>query len=204
LQEAPKADPNAGARPSLPLSASAEAGFRLVPQGSTQNGKQLWSDEYFDAARDTLLSSNESRPLESEHHLVDGWWAHAEVSLQVGLGRRSAKDARIGIDEGQILTLLGRENWGGGRRHRYMVYAGLTRGKSLVIQSKGAGGWGFSEPNGATTVESYGRGTKTCFAVAPITLVAVASSAPLRRPPTNGTTLTRFTAPLGPSFVTVD
>ena len=70
-----------------------------------------------DAARAPLLSSDESRSLESEHHLVDGWWADAEVSLQVGFGRRSAEDARIGIDEGQILTLLGRETWGRRRRH---------------------------------------------------------------------------------------
>ena len=72
------------------------------------------------------------------------WWTDGGLTPKCRCKSASAGGrprTRIGIDEGQILTLLGRENWGGGRRHRYMVYAGLTRGKSLVIQSKGAGGW---------------------------------------------------------------
>ncbi len=51
------------------------------------------------------------------------WWteggADAEVSLPVSFGGRPAEHARIGIGEGQILTLLGREAWHSGeRRHR--------------------------------------------------------------------------------------
>ena len=33
-------------------------------------------------------------------------WADAEMALHVGLGRRSSEHARVGVDEGQILTLL--------------------------------------------------------------------------------------------------
>ena len=40
---------------------------------------------------------------------MDGWWADAEVTLQIGLGGRAAEDAGIGVDEGEILALLGGE-----------------------------------------------------------------------------------------------
>jgi hypothetical protein len=47
------------------------------------------------------------------------WWteggADAEVPLQICLSGRPAEHACIGIDEGQILTLLGREGWNGRR-----------------------------------------------------------------------------------------
>jgi len=46
------------------------------------------------------------------------WWtegADIEVPLKIGFGGRPTKHARIGIDEGQILTLLGREGWNGRR-----------------------------------------------------------------------------------------
>jgi transposase len=42
---------------------------------------------------------------------VDRWRADAEVALQVGLGRGSAMDPRVGVDEGQVLTLPLREAW---------------------------------------------------------------------------------------------
>ena len=51
------------------------------------------------------------------------WWteggADTEVPLKIGFGGRPAEHAYIGIDEGQILTLLGRKGWNSGRRrHR--------------------------------------------------------------------------------------
>ena len=51
------------------------------------------------------------------------WWteggADAEVPLQICFSGRPAEHARISIDEGQILTLLGRKGWTSGRRrHR--------------------------------------------------------------------------------------
>jgi hypothetical protein len=54
------------------------------------------------------------------------------MPLKVSLGRRPAEDARICVDEGQILTLLRRETWGRRRRHRCIVYAGVMCGKYLV------------------------------------------------------------------------
>jgi hypothetical protein len=37
---------------------------------------------------------------------MDRGWADAEVALHVGLGGRALEYARIGVDEGQILTPL--------------------------------------------------------------------------------------------------
>jgi hypothetical protein len=67
--------------------------------------------------------------FERDHHLVNGWRTDPEVPLQVRFGTRSAEDARIGIDEGQILTLLWREAWYSGRgRHRQLVDRALRGG----------------------------------------------------------------------------
>jgi len=42
---------------------------------------------------------------------VNGRRADAEVLLQVGFGGRAAEDAGIGVDEGEVLALLGGEGW---------------------------------------------------------------------------------------------
>jgi hypothetical protein len=50
---------------------------------------------------------------------MDGGRADAEVPLKVGFSGGPPEHARICIDEGQVLTLLGREAWNSGeRRHR--------------------------------------------------------------------------------------
>jgi len=38
--------------------------------------------------------------------LVDRGRADTEVALHVGFGGRASEDARIGVDEGQVLALL--------------------------------------------------------------------------------------------------
>ena len=66
--------------------------------------------------------------------MVDGRRADTEMSLQVGFGGRPAKDAGIGIDEGQILTLFRCKAWTSRRRrHRYMVYTAVMRDKRFVV-----------------------------------------------------------------------
>jgi len=89
--------------------------MRLVPPGSTQDREYFRRNEDFDAARDTRLSPDQPGSFEGQHHLVDRGRADAEMPLKVSFGRRPAEDARICINEGQILTLLGRERWNGGR-----------------------------------------------------------------------------------------
>jgi hypothetical protein len=70
--------------------------------------------------------------FEGEHHLVDRGRGNPEIPLKVSLGGRPAQDARICVDEGQILILPWGEIWGGRRRHRYIVLAGVMCGKHLV------------------------------------------------------------------------
>ena len=64
---------------------------------------------------DAGLAADEAGAFEGEHHLVDGRRGDAEVPLHVGFGGRAAMHARVGVDEGQILTLLVGE--AGSRRH---------------------------------------------------------------------------------------
>ena len=55
------------------------------------------------------MSADEACALKSENHLVDGRRCDAEPALDFGLGRGLQVDARVGIDEGQILALFVRE-----------------------------------------------------------------------------------------------
>ena len=57
------------------------------------------------------LPSDEACPFERQHHLVNRRRADAEILLHVGFGRRPAVQARVGVDERQILALLGREGF---------------------------------------------------------------------------------------------
>ena len=63
-------------------------------------------DEEFDASGDTWLAPDQAGSLEGEDHLVNRGWADGEVTLHVGLGRRTPEHARVGVDEGQVLALL--------------------------------------------------------------------------------------------------
>ena len=66
-------------------------------------------DENLDAAGPARLASDEAGAFKSEHHLMNRWRRDAEMALQVGLGGRAAENLGVGVDEGQILTLLRRE-----------------------------------------------------------------------------------------------
>jgi len=57
-------------------------------------------------------SPDQPSSFESEHHLVDRGWGNPEMPLKVSLGGRPAQDARICVDERQILTLPWGEIWG--------------------------------------------------------------------------------------------
>jgi transposase len=52
------------------------------------------------------LAADEACPFEGEDHLVDGGRGDAEMMLHLAFGGRAAMDARVGVDEGQILALL--------------------------------------------------------------------------------------------------
>ena len=77
---------------------------------------------------------------------MDGWRRHAEVSLHLPFGGRSAIDARVGVDEGQILALLGCE--AGSVPARHLIPHGrkpIRRGRSgwLSPFRRAVKGFGF-------------------------------------------------------------
>ena len=87
------------AQPERQRRAPTRSRFLLLPLGSAKDREQFRWDEDLDTARDPRLPSDQPGSFEGDHHLVDGWWTDAEVSLQVGFGGRPTEDARIGIDE---------------------------------------------------------------------------------------------------------
>jgi transposase len=68
-------------------------------------------NEDLDAAGGPWLPPDEPYSFERQHHLVDRRRAHAKVLLHVGFGWRPAVQARVEVDKGQILALLGREGF---------------------------------------------------------------------------------------------
>src|SRR5919202_1020007 len=67
---------------------------------------------------------------------MHGRRADAEVTLHIGLGRRSAVDARVSVDEGQVLSLRVREA-ASRRRHpplRRFIWASLTWEAAMNIR----------------------------------------------------------------------
>jgi hypothetical protein len=82
-------------------------------RGSIQDRKQLGSNQHFDAAGDSGLSSNQPRSFEGEHHLVNRRRADAEVPLQIGLSGWASEHACVSADESQILPLFWGKAWRG-------------------------------------------------------------------------------------------
>src|SRR3954462_8438400 len=87
-------------------------GPNLVPRhsgfdwlGVAENGQVLGGAEHLDAARDAWLAADVAEALQREDHLVHGRRGEREMVLHVVLGRGTAVDAGIGVDEGQVLPL---------------------------------------------------------------------------------------------------
>ncbi len=78
--------------------------------GAGAEGRQRFGiDQHLDAPGCAGVASDQPVAFEREHHLVDLRRRHLKESLQIGFGRRPAEDQRVGVDEGQVLALLGRE-----------------------------------------------------------------------------------------------
>ena len=63
-------------------------------------------DEDVDTSSDARLSADEAIAFETDHHLMNRRGSDAEMTLHVGFGRGLAEDARIDVDEGQIVALF--------------------------------------------------------------------------------------------------
>jgi hypothetical protein len=93
--------------------------LRLVPLHRGNDGLEFGQvfglDEQLDASRDAWLASDQFPSFERQHHLVDGRRADCEEALHVGFGGRAPHHQSVGMNEGQILTLLAGEAWFWGR-----------------------------------------------------------------------------------------
>ena len=86
----------------------------------------LWRHEHLDAARDAWLTADEAFPFEGKNHLVDGGRGDAEMVLHLAFSGGAPMDARVGVDEGQILTLLGGE--AGHVAARHLIHLSIRLG----------------------------------------------------------------------------
>ena len=64
------------------------------------------SHEDLNASCDAWLAANQAVSFEGDDHLVHRGRGDLKVALHVGLGGRATEDARVGVDEGQVLPLL--------------------------------------------------------------------------------------------------
>lgn len=68
--------------------------------------------------------------------MVDGRSGHAEEAPEVGLGRRLPVDRRVGVDEGEVLSLRRGEYGaadGGGNRHGWPRVLPFQLGSMVVV-----------------------------------------------------------------------
>ena len=87
-------------------------------RGSSKDGQLLGFDEDLYTSGNAWLSADQAGLFEGKHHLVDGGRRHAEMALHVGFCRWTSENPGIGVDEGEILALLGGERREGvGRGH---------------------------------------------------------------------------------------
>jgi hypothetical protein len=61
---------------------------------------------HLNASRLPWNATNESEPFELHDHAMDRRGRDSEERLHVGLGWRSAVEQHVGVDEGEVLTLL--------------------------------------------------------------------------------------------------
>jgi hypothetical protein len=78
----------------------------LTVSSSTEDWEVLGLDKKLDAAGGAGGAPDEADAFESEHHLMHAGRRDLEVTLHVSFRGRSAKDPAVGVDEGEVLTLL--------------------------------------------------------------------------------------------------
>ena len=76
----------------------------LIPSHSRIG--ELSGGEDFDASGDAGLTSDDGVSFEGYDHLVDRRRADTEVALDVGFGGWASEHVGVGMDEGEVMTLL--------------------------------------------------------------------------------------------------
>jgi hypothetical protein len=70
-----------------------------------EEGQAFRGDQHLDASRHSGLAADQAGAFQGQDHLVHGRRGDLEMALHVGLSRGAAMDARVGVDEGQVLAL---------------------------------------------------------------------------------------------------
>jgi hypothetical protein len=70
-----------------------------------EEGQAFRGDQHLDTSRYPGLTADQAGAFQGQDHLVHGGWSDLEMALHVGLGRGTAMNARVGVDEGQVLAL---------------------------------------------------------------------------------------------------
>jgi hypothetical protein len=91
--------------------------------GHVQDGEIVGRNEHFDAASRAGLAANEACAFKDQDHLVDRRRSDAETVLDIGFGGRPQVDARVGVDEGEVLPLGGCE--GGFVFARHLIHLSI-------------------------------------------------------------------------------
>jgi hypothetical protein len=73
--------------------------------GMAEEGQAFRGDQYLDASRHSGLTADQAGAFQGQDHLVHGRRSDLEMALHVGLSRGAAMNARVGVDEGQVLAL---------------------------------------------------------------------------------------------------
>lgn len=118
----------------------------VPPLSRFEERQQARVDEQFERAGRARRASDQAEPFELQDHLVNRRRSHLEEGLHVRLGRRPAVDRAVGVDEGEVLALQGREParrrrvgglaWHAGQSTRRVVRA---RRRIALRRSSGTG-----------------------------------------------------------------
>jgi hypothetical protein len=127
--------------PELLRLAALHGDFDRLKPGSEQF-RQLVAIMSSSMLRGPRLPSDQARPFERQHHLVNRWWADAEVFPHVGFGRGKAVQACVEVDIGQVLALVGGESFFRATHAGHPI--------QLVIRASTRGGTDQRTPSGRT------------------------------------------------------
>jgi transposase len=109
----------------------------LTVSSSTEDRAVLGLDQKLDAARDAGGPPDEAGAFEGEHHLVHAGRRDLEVPLHVGFRGRLAEDTAIGVDEGQVLTLLvGERGKSSGTRAKQLIHSLIRLGVAIREEAR--------------------------------------------------------------------
>lgn len=77
----------------------------VLPPSSVERRQLVWRQHHANRTRLADSSRDQPTPLKGQDHLMDGWWRHVEVTLDIRLRRWTAVQFRVHRDERKVLSL---------------------------------------------------------------------------------------------------